>query len=397
MVSTYGEDRARQRNLAQFIDDVASDSAEVDDLANLKRRGEWGFGRERERQIEFEIRRRSAYGGSTGTYDRFLRGSTHEMALRLKPVLARLLAETQDRHYDLDAAIKALAAGAAELAGDSLRPLIGDRRRYLTVFHGNRDCRADVLILDPSFRGRPRLVQPRPNRVSWWSIKRICNAFGLATISPQEAVTLLRIFRPEIVLAPAPKMIPLAVPWPNYAITTGEIASSSGALVRDRRGNSGLTAAFHGTGGIGTMVTVDGRFAKVGHADPITDTVFIALPPGVAPGALRATAGLLKGLLPREYEALRFFGATSGQTTTQYIGRDQGLPRVRAGRQLCIQTLPNVERGDSGAALITQDEKLVGFAFQRTALGEVPEFADWIWAESALLALDLTLESKVYA
>ena len=72
---------------------------------------------------------------------------------------------------------------------------------------------------------------------------------------------------------------------------------------------------------------------------------------------------------------------------------DFGVPFPMPGRQLCVQTKAVTNYGDSGSALLNDDDRLVGFAFQRTAYGgrATVEFSDWIWAASVLNELGLTL------
>jgi hypothetical protein len=69
---------------------------------------------------------------------------------------------------------------------------------------------------------------------------------------------------------------------------------------------------------------------------------------------------------------------------------DAGLLRRRPGVQLKVQTRPDTDRGDSGSALIDADDRVVGFAFEKTAFDDWPQFTDWIWAANALDALGLT-------
>jgi S1-C subfamily serine protease len=57
---------------------------------------------------------------------------------------------------------------------------------------------------------------------------------------------------------------------------------------------------------------------------------------------------------------------------------------------LRVQTGADTNTGDSGSALINQDDKVIGFAFERAAFGEKPQITDWIWAANALSALGLT-------
>ena len=197
--------------------------------------------------------------------------------------------------------------------------------------------------------------------------------------------------RPHVVLGPMPKMVPLCVPTPPFDIEAGTRRSSSGVMAKDQRGQIGVTACFHGAGPVGSLVQVGARECIVSAADQVQDTVFVPLPDGVNYPELHGRRGLLTKRPPWQTERVRFHGSTSGERWCRITGIDIGLPGTRPNRQLCVQTTPDTDEGDSGAALLNEDDEVVGFAFQRTAWGEPIQFTDWIWAASALQALNLQM------
>jgi hypothetical protein len=197
--------------------------------------------------------------------------------------------------------------------------------------------------------------------------------------------------RPNVVVAPKPKMIPLCVPTPPFDIEAGAKRSTSGVLVQDSNGHRGITACFHGAGPIGTEVLVGSLRCKVTAADQVQDACFIPLGDGVNFPEMLGSKGVLTRRPPWQTERARFYGGSSGDKWCRITGIDVGLPGVRPGRQLCVQTTPDTDEGDSGAALINENDEVMGFAFQRTAWGEPLQFTDWIWAASALQALNLRL------
>jgi hypothetical protein len=78
------------------------------------------------------------------------------------------------------------------------------------------------------------------------------------------------------------------------------------------------------------------------------------------------------------------------QGRTQILSSDAGLLRARPTVQLRLQTRPDTDQGDSGCALIdTKQDRVFGFAFERTAVDDYPGFTDWIWAANAMSALQL--------
>jgi hypothetical protein len=56
---------------------------------------------------------------------------------------------------------------------------------------------------------------------------------------------------------------------------------------------------------------------------------------------------------------------------------------------LKLQTDADTDQGDSGCALRDENDRVLGFAFERTAYDDYPQFTDWIWAANALRALNL--------
>jgi hypothetical protein len=216
------------------------------------------------------------------------------------------------------------------------------------------------------------------------------DASGGGTRIGGAAAVLLWIARPRLVVTHMPRMVPLCVPRPPFDIDgPDEKISTAGALVRDAEGRIGVTACFHGTGTVGTTVRLGSNECQVALATELHDTVFLLLPDRLNLPELYATKGPLADRPPWETEKVVFWGRTSGERTTTVVSVDRGLPTIRPGKQMCVQTRPDTEEGDSGAALVNQSDNLVGFAFQRTAYGEPLEFTDWIWAAAALQALGL--------
>jgi hypothetical protein len=207
----------------------------------------------------------------------------------------------------------------------------------------------------------------------------------------QLAVEILLISQPEIVLSRRPRMEPLCAPSPYIPVSSGLELSTAGVFCRDANGDLGVTACFHGTGPIGTQVSVGGVPALVKLADPVQDVVFIPLGPAYVIPNTCGRAGIRTSRAPSEAEPVAFEGAGSQARITTWVkSHDAGILRKRPTVQLKLQTPHNTNSGDSGSALIDEDDRIVGFGFERTGLGEFPEFTDWIWADNALSALGLT-------
>jgi hypothetical protein len=195
-----------------------------------------------------------------------------------------------------------------------------------------------------------------------------------------------------ILIAPAPQSESLSVFSPYVTVDDGSANySTAGVRVKCRAtGADGVTAALHGVIGGSASVFVDGARAVVRRTSPINDSAFLemAAPPT---HAITPSNGLMSGMLPRGQQISGFEGRTSGSRTTKIVGFDPQLPNPSPYRQGLIYTGRDAQTGDSGAALVTDDGYLVGFAFERTLPGESPEQCSWIWANSALNALGLDL------
>ena len=184
-------------------------------------------------------------------------------------------------------------------------------------------------------------------------------------------------------------MIPLCVPDPHLRVETATPVSTVGVLCRDLEGVLGATASFHGTGPVGTGVSVNTYKTTVKAADPIQDIVFLPLGEGFPLPRLMGSSGIRGERSPAQADKVIFEGATSGRVTTRIMSHDAGLLRRRKTVQLKVQTPPDTNVGDSGCALVDDTGKVLAFAFERSAYGEYPELTDWIWADNAMASLGL--------
>jgi len=160
--------------------------------------------------------------------------------------------------------------------------------------------------------------------------------------------------------------------------------STAGVVARNQNNVIGVTAALHALNGFKTAV-IKGQTCKVVSEDPISDSCFIEVPKCQIPKMI-GTAGPLRGVTPRQYAPVSFEGATSVLKHTIVTGWSPDLPNVLPYSQLKVLTKPDTNPGDSGAALIDQDDHILGFSFYRTGFGALIEFATWIWADSVFQA-----------
>ncbi|MER8650953.1 hypothetical protein [Mesorhizobium sp. M0586] len=277
-------------------------------------------------------------------------------------------------------------------------------RRFVVLLDEHSDALRSVVVLDPNFHSTtPIVISPGkymplfeyPDVATLERMRKVSSDLICDPVSLAEAIW---IAQPSVIVASAPKMIKTCVPRPPWSAVSGREKSTVGALARDAGGRLGVTVCFHGSGPIGTQVKIgndpDFYEGEVAKASEVMDTCFVPIGDNWRPNAVCGVAGLLAERAPGRAESHHFFGfQQQGPKYTKVIATDWGVPFPFKGRQLCIQTAPDTNHGDSGSALLNADDKLVGFAFQRTPYGgaSVVDFADWIWAPSALNELELTL------
>jgi hypothetical protein len=197
------------------------------------------------------------------------------------------------------------------------------------------------------------------------------------------------ISQPEIVLTRRPRMIPLCVPSPHMRLQCGSRISTAGMFCRDADGDLGVTGCYHGTGPVGTEVTVYLQKSRVKHASEVQDLVFIPLGEEFGMPQTVGLGGVREDREPAKADHVRFDGVINQNRTTRIFGSDNGLLRARPTVQLKVQTDPDTDQGDSGSALLDEHDSVLGFAFERTDYDDYPQFTDWIWAANALRALQL--------
>jgi hypothetical protein len=195
------------------------------------------------------------------------------------------------------------------------------------------------------------------------------------------------------VLAPLPRMERLYVPSTPLNVLDASIGqhSTAGVVVEDltKQGRLGVTAALHGISVSSTGITVDGNSGTVIRTHPITDSAFIEVP---KPSCAAVTAkGVMSGFAPRGSQNAAFVGTKSSKRTTTILGWDPQVPTPSPQRQACVYTGRDAQPGDSGCALVTDDDWIVGFAFERTLPGQSPVQCSWVWAESVMNGLQVKL------
>jgi hypothetical protein len=218
-------------------------------------------------------------------------------------------------------------------------------------------------------------------------------AAALREVQRGGEVALAQVFaiaRPEIVRTRQPRMIALCVPSPHIRVEARGKVSTAGVFCHDAEETLGVTACYHGTGPEGTEVTVGNRKCRIKRDCEVQDIVFIPLGEGFAMPQLVGRLGVLEDREPARSDRVHFDGATNQNKATRIFGADAGILRARPTIMLKLQTDPDTDQGDSGCALLDDRDRVLGFAFERTAYDDHPQFTDWIWAANALRALKVT-------
>jgi hypothetical protein len=277
--------------------------------------------------------------------------------------------------------------------------VISARARRLVVYHGDDRMRRSLLILDPELApDTPSRVLPSDEvaRLVSNAKNRIGELAGVGipeAQNPSDVLDAVWIARPRVVVAPHPKLISTCVCRPALGVEYNGEQSTVGACAVDDSGLTGVTVCYHGTGASGTAVKIDGVSRSVARHSEIVDTCFVPIPRNELPPSsnLRGRGGLLMKRAPGAKERHTFWAVTvAAERETFVTAADPPVPSLTPRRQLCIYTDAVTNYGDSGGALVNDDDQLVGLCFQRTAFGEKPEFSTWVWAPVAFLTLNLS-------
>lgn len=277
---------------------------------------------------------------------------------------------------------------------------IGRSRTIIVSVDGSR--RFDLLVLDPTLPKDfpPKSVGIGQDRVGGSLMTGAINAFRegpLSYIGAAAPELAAEVGRREfsILLAREPEFERLTAPLSPLTIDNlsgaSQAISTAGVVVEDltQPGRFGVTAALHGIDPA-TNVSVDGQTGIVVRTDPVTDSAFVehALAPSVSK---RHINGVMSKIAPRGQQRAEFVGVTSQKRQTVIVGWDSQVPNPSSRRQACVYTGRDAQPGDSGSALITDDDWVVGFAFERTKPGESPAQCSWVWADSVLNRLNVKL------
>lgn len=282
------------------------------------------------------------------------------------------------------------------------------------VRHGSGYPRHDLLIFDPQLpvdkveQGYVD-VSPTELRSGWTNFRSLHNLtdrampLWLAKLNwqdiPEIAVEGMAAQRhfyiamhpPRIVWTASSSLGLPALPSAALAISAraaGKALATVGIITSDKKGRTGVTTALHALKDGRTPIFVQGAPGSVRARDQITDSCFIEIA-NIQSLQQANACSPLSGVTPGRGEPVSFEGMTSGKVTTHVDGWTPELPWIVPGVQSRIITPAVTDGGDSGAALVNQQGRVIGFAHYRTGFNAKSPHSAWIWAESVFVALQL--------
>jgi hypothetical protein len=292
---------------------------------------------------------------------------------------------------------------------DVARRLGASRRaRPIVIYHAD-GTRLDLLLLDPRRRKRRAATQLNGNDTL---------ASLASSVLPRERLSSLLqrtglsdSLEPEMLLDSAQELAAFsafgaAIVNVSRDIPTGVHSSAVtlrsadnnpvatlGSFLTDTDGTvidtCLATTAKHALGRSSRTLTVDGSRLEVVRRHNPSDSCLVRVSKSALDG--REWTGH-KGPLripPREYGSASFNGAKSGYTRTVIIGYDKAIFDRKPSPMCRVYTNPDTAKGDSGAALIDDDNHIVGFAYGQSPLDSPVRYSSWVWAEQVYMAHDL--------
>jgi hypothetical protein len=270
----------------------------------------------------------------------------------------------------------------------------------LVVSHANT-TRYDLLLLDSEYRGEPQgeLIAnadsairsvPVDSQMITRVLRKAGSPSGLGTEQISGSVVELATNREfGVAIAQAPQQLSTFSVSPALAIRDGTQQSVATIGVMEIR-NSGIvvaTTANHAMESQAGRLTVDRKPFTVLGRHPVSDSCLLAISSDSVHNQRRfGAAGPLRGVPPTLYRSAKFDGATSGFISTTVLAFDLSILDPQMDEISRIYTGPDTAPGDSGAALIDSEDRIIGFARGRSRYDASLRFSTWVWAELVCMA-----------
>lgn len=194
-----------------------------------------------------------------------------------------------------------------------------------------------------------------------------------------------------VVMAPPVEEELTSLPSPAIEIDAGGSLATCGALARDAIGRLGVTTAAHAIPAVAS-VTLAGYDAPVlDRVDEIQyDCCFVEWPVFAGLPPHRASHGPLKKAPRMNHEATFYQLRSPSPKATRVRAFNPELPYIDPNLQQTVRTDLVTARGDSGTALLDEDDYILGFAYARSAATAQLTYSSWIWADAVFQRLGLT-------
>ena len=284
------------------------------------------------------------------------------------------------------------------------------RARPIVVSHAE-GTRFDLLLLDP--RRRRRMAALPPERVQ--AFRR----FRLSDL--QRLDNLIRRFRLDgslesdtlaesaqelaasssfgVAIVNAPREVPTCSLSPAVSLQSASndpVATLGSFFIDAGTVDTCLaTTANHALGRRSRTLKIDGATLEVVRRHNRSDSCLVRVHKSVLDG--RQQNGLSGPLhsTPSLYTYATFDGAASGVTRTRITSFDTAIVDPQPDEMCRVYTDADTARGDSGAALVDENDFIVGFAWRRSRYDARVQFSSWVWAEQVYLAHHLpSISSK---
>jgi hypothetical protein len=279
------------------------------------------------------------------------------------------------------------------------------RARPIVVSHAE-GTRFDLLLLDPR---RRRIMAALPlervqsfRRLSFSDLhlQRLDNLIRRSRLDrslesdtlAESAQELAASSRFGVAIVNAPREVPtcaLSPAVPLHSASKDSVATLGSFLINvdEAAPDTCLaTTANHALGRRSRTLTIDGVALEVVRRHNRSDSCLVRVHRSLLEGRQqRGLAGPLHST-PSLYSDATFDGAASGVKRTRIKGFDIAIVDPQPDEMCRVYTDADTASGDSGAALIGENDFIVGFAWRRSGYGASVEFSSWVWAEQVYLA-----------
>jgi hypothetical protein len=266
--------------------------------------------------------------------------------------------------------------------------------------------RFDLLFLDPIYEGEPyglflgttgTAAAVSGHEPDQGVLDRLLQRSGtLAGLTPAILVRSsaeLAAFREfGIAVARAPEQMETCSLSPAVAVIDddNEVLATLGTVLHTRKFGWIATTADHAVPQNATSVKVGNSSLRVMRRHKESDSCLLEIAPALfKEHEQKGLGGPLRGLPPMQYAPVTFFGGSSMHALTRIHGYDTSIIDPQADEMSKIYTDADTAPGDSGAALIDSQDKILGFSLRRSRYDAPIRFSVWVWAEQVYMAHSL--------